>query len=140
MSIAADLVQYNRKYENIIYYLLGNVVIAKDLPGANQIANLLQYRYRIVTLEGDIVNPGGSMTGGAQKQKRSSLLSRKNELKELKNQLVVMEKETTALEEKVKALKKEIANAEKELENIRAQGEKYRFKEQEQKAAYRKQK
>lgn len=137
VSIAADLVQYNRKYENIIYYLLGNVVIAKDLPGANQIANLLQYRYRIVTLEGDIVNPGGSMTGGAQKQKRSSLLSRKNELKELKNQLVVMEKETTALEEKVKALKKEIANAEKELENIRAQGEKYRFKEQEQKAAYR---
>lgn len=137
VSIAADLVQYNRKYENIIYYLLGNVVIAKDLPGANQIANLLQYRYRIVTLEGDIVNPGGSMTGGAQKQKRSSLLSRKNELKELKNQLVVMEKETTALEEKVKALKKEIANAEKELENIRAQGEKYRFKEQEQKAAFR---
>ena len=69
MSIAADLVHI-RKYENIIYYLLGNVVIAKDLPGANQIANLLQYRYRIVTLEGDIVNPGGSMTGGAQKTEK----------------------------------------------------------------------
>ncbi len=44
-----------------------------DLQGANQMANLLQYRYRIVTLEGDIVNPGGSMTGGASKTENDLL-------------------------------------------------------------------
>ena len=49
--------------------LLGLVVITKDLKGASEMAKLLQYRCRFVTLDGDVVNPGGSMTGGALKAK-----------------------------------------------------------------------
>ncbi len=63
-------------------------MITKDLKGANELAKILQYRCRLVTLDGDIVNPGGSMTGGAVKQKSSSLLSRKGELEDLKAKLV----------------------------------------------------
>ncbi|MGM2835918.1 chromosome segregation protein SMC, partial [Bacillus cereus group sp. Bce025] len=64
VGVAAELVQYNNKYENVVSNLLGTVIVAKDLRGANELAKQLQYRYRIVTIEGDVVNPGGSMTGG----------------------------------------------------------------------------
>ncbi|MCB6745984.1 hypothetical protein, partial [Anaerostipes hadrus] len=66
-------------------------------------------RYRIVTLDGDVVNPGGSMTGGASKQNSVSLLSRKSELEALKEKLAGMEKTTMALETEVKALKAEVS-------------------------------
>ncbi|UUZ95760.1 hypothetical protein LJK87_15880 [Paenibacillus sp. P25] len=64
VGIAADLVQYEDKYRQIVGDLLGNVILAESLEVANRIAARVQYRYRVVTLEGDVVNPGGSMTGG----------------------------------------------------------------------------
>ncbi|MDE3838488.1 chromosome segregation protein SMC [Bacillus methanolicus] len=130
VGVAADLVQFDRKYANIILYLLGNVVITKDLKSANELAKLLEYRYRIVTLEGDIVNPGGSMTGGAMKQKTTSLLSRKGELEELKEKLTDMELKTEKLESHVKRLKEDIQHLENKAEEMRKTGEALRFKEQ----------
>ncbi|EIJ81529.1 hypothetical protein PB1_01250 [Bacillus methanolicus PB1] len=130
VGVAANLVQFDRKYTNIILYLLGNVVVTKDLISANELAKLLEYRYRIVTLEGDIVNPGGSMTGGALKQKTTSLLSRKGELKELKEKLTDMELKTEKLESHVKRLKEDIQQLEKKAEDMRKTGEALRFKEQ----------
>ena len=56
VGVAAELVQYNNKYENVVSNLLGTVIVAKDLRGANELAKQLQYRYRIVTIEGDVVN------------------------------------------------------------------------------------
>ena len=88
--MAAELVQYNNKYENVVSNLLGTVIVAKDLRGANELAKQLQYRYRIVTIEGDVVNPGGSMTGGAVKQAKS-LLGRQRELEEWTRKLTDME-------------------------------------------------
>ena len=100
--------QYNNKYENVVSNLLGTVIVAKDLRGANELAKQLQYRYRIVTIEGDVVNPGGSMTGGAVKQAKSSLLGRQRELEEWTSKLTDMEEKTTKLENFVKAVKQEI--------------------------------
>lgn len=137
VGVAANLVQYDSKYENIILNLLGHVVIAKDLKSANEMAKLLQYRYRIVTLEGDIVNPGGSMTGGAAKQKTNSLLSRKGELEELKAKLTEMELKTEKLESHVKRLKEDIQLLENKLEDMRKIGEAFRFKEQSYKVELR---
>ncbi|MGE6258719.1 chromosome segregation protein SMC [Heyndrickxia sporothermodurans] len=131
IGIAADIVEVDPKYQTIISNLLGNVVIAKDLQGANEIAKLLQYRYRLVTLDGDVVNPGGSMTGGTTKQTSNSLLSRKGELEDLKEKTASMEKKTSQLEEQVKALKQDVLNAEKALEELRQFGEQLRFNEQE---------
>ncbi|GAE43611.1 chromosome partition protein smc [Mesobacillus boroniphilus JCM 21738] len=53
------MIQFNQKYAEVVKSLLGNVVIARDLKGANDIAKMLQYRSRIVTLDGDVVNPAG---------------------------------------------------------------------------------
>ncbi|MBY0144509.1 chromosome segregation protein SMC [Neobacillus niacini] len=127
---AVDLVTFEAKYSEIISSLLGNVVITKDLKGANELAKILQYRCRLVTLDGDIVNPGGSMTGGAQKQKTSSLLTRKGELEGLKEKLGVMSEKTSSLEDLVKSLKEDVKTLEIELEAMRKSGEELRQEEQ----------
>ncbi len=69
LRVASELVTFDPAYRRIIQNLLGTVLITEDLKGANELAKLLGHRYRIVTLEGDVVNPGGSMTGGAVKEK-----------------------------------------------------------------------
>jgi chromosome segregation protein len=127
---AVDLVTFEAKYSEVISSLLGNVVITKDLKGANELAKILQYRCRLVTLDGDIVNPGGSMTGGAQKQKTSSLLTRKGELEGLKEKLGVMSEKTSSLESLVKSLKEDVKTLERELEAMRSSGEELRQEEQ----------
>lgn len=137
VGVAADLIQVDTKYQSIISNLLGNVVITKDLQGANAIAKLLQYRYRLVTLDGDVVNPGGSMTGGTVKQNSNSLISRKGELEELKEKLVTMEEKTSQLENLVKTIKQDVVQEELTLEEMRKHGEQLRFKEQEWKAEIR---
>lgn len=130
VGLAVQLITFDSKYNNIFNHLLGNVIVAKDLKGANELAKHLQYRYRIVTLEGDVVNPGGSMTGGGSKQKTSSLLSRKTELERIKNQLVHMEETTKKLEEKVKTLKEKVNNQEEKLQQVQSKGEELREQEQ----------
>lgn len=130
IGIAAELIHYDRKYSNIMENLLGTVVIARDLRGANEMAKALHYRLRIVTVEGDVVNPGGSMTGGSYRVQTSSLLSRKNELEQLKKQLAEMEEKTSGLREEVQQLRNEIAVREQNLEKCRVKVEELRLKEQ----------
>ncbi|PLR84182.1 chromosome segregation protein SMC [Bacillus canaveralius] len=130
IGTAESLVGFDGKFAAAVANLLGNTVVSRDLTGANEMARLLQYRCRLVTLEGDIVNPGGSMTGGAVKQKTSSLLSRKGELENLKEKLADMESKTAELEDKVKKIKATIQEKEASLEQSRKTGEELRMKEQ----------
>ncbi len=130
VGIAATLVDFDASYENIVYNLLGTIVIAKDLKGANALAGILQHRFRIVTLEGDVVNPGGSMTGGAVKQKSNSLLSRGRELDSISAKLEEMEHKTALLEDQVKTLKKKIDEKETQVMELKGSGEELRYKEQ----------
>lgn len=130
IGIAAELVTFDKTYQSIIGNLLGTVIVTKDLKGANDLAKLLNFRFRLVTLEGDVVNPGGSMTGGAIKTKGNSLLSRKGELDSIQDKLVEMEGKTSGLEKQVKELKENIQTLEKELEKLRDQGANLRIKEQ----------
>lgn len=83
LGVASELVTFDPAYRSVIQNLLGTVLITEDLKGANELAKLLGHRYRIVTLEGDVVNPGGSMTGGAVKKKNNSLLGRSRELEDV---------------------------------------------------------
>lgn len=134
IGVAESLVSYNSNYKNVVMNLLGHIVIAKDLKGANEIASLLQHRYRIVTLDGDVVNPGGSMTGGAVKQKNNSLLSRSRELEDITEKLKEMETKTALMEEQVKGLKQKLKVKEKDIASLKEKGENLRLVEQEIKA------
>lgn len=129
VGVAAELLNFNQKYANIVRHLLGNVIVAKDLQGANEIAHIIQYRNRVVTLEGDVVNPGGSMTGGTVKQKTSSLLSRKQELDTLRSKLVEMEKKCAILEKELKDKKQALSSQEEKIEQLKIAGEQFRKQE-----------
>ena len=80
-GFAVDLLQYAPEAENAIRFLLGRVLIAENMDAALAAAKVSHYRLRVVTLDGDVVNAGGSMTGGARKQ-REGYLSREREIKQ----------------------------------------------------------
>ena len=129
VGIASNLITYDPIYMPVVSNLLGHIIVAKDLSGANSLAKLLNYRYRIVTMDGDVVNPGGSMTGGATRRKTSSLLGRKSELEELKTKLHTMEATTAKLDQRVKDLRTSIVNEENSLDGIRQKGEGLRLQQ-----------
>lgn len=104
MSVAAEAITTDQQYEKVIQNLLGNTIIVDDLKNANALARDIKYRTRIVTLDGDIVNPGGSMTGGGDR-KSKSILAQKDELTTLRQQLSDYQQQTTTLEHQYKALK-----------------------------------
>ena len=104
MSVAAEAITTDQQYEKVIQNLLGNTIIVADLKNANALARDIKYRTRIVTLDGDIVNPGGSMTGGGDR-KSKSILAQKDELTTLRQQLSDYQQQTTTLEHQYKALK-----------------------------------
>lgn len=130
VGVASDLIQFDQKYKNVIENLLGSVLVANDLKGANDLAKIVQYKNRIVTLDGDVVNPGGSMSGGSVKQKSSSLLSRQRELEVLESKLADMEKKTQGVEKEIQQDKSTLEKLEVELESMREHGENLRLEEQ----------
>ena len=86
IDIASNLVKYDKTYKNIIENQLGNILVVENIDNANKISKKLNYRYRIVTLDGEILHVGGSITGGNAKQKEN-IISLKYELEnEIQNQ------------------------------------------------------
>lgn len=86
IGIASNLIQYDATYRDIILNQLGNVIVAKDIDAANKIAKTIQYRYRIVTLDGELLHVGGSLTGGNSSKTRNIILERyelENSIKEV---------------------------------------------------------
>lgn len=122
IQTADELVHFDVSSTSIVENLLGNVIVAKDLPGASQIAKSIQYRYRVVTLDGDIVNAGGSLTGGFTKQ-QSSVFSRKAELEELSVKLKEMDKSIHTAEHQVSTVKMAIDRQAEQLESLRTEGD-----------------
>ena len=106
-SIALDIIHYPKELEAIFSSLLGKVVILPDLAYGVPMAKALNHRVKIVTLEGDVMNPGGSMTGGSLQQKSNGLLSRKRELKNLAQEVMGEEKFLEDLRLQSKALQQE---------------------------------
>src|SRR5699024_4587599 len=76
IGVASDLVDTNQTFNIVAEYVLGNVIATEKLRQANEIARKTNRRYRIVTLDGDIVFPGGSMSGGAKRKGNESLFTR----------------------------------------------------------------
>ncbi|QSO53818.1 chromosome segregation protein SMC [Alicyclobacillus curvatus] len=105
VGIASDLVDCDAKYRQVIEHLLGNVVVTDNLVHANQAAKILNYRVRIVSLEGDVVSPGGAMTGGSISRKGPGLLGRSRERQEVERLINERRATVTALREKQQELR-----------------------------------
>ncbi|MHA8111082.1 chromosome segregation protein SMC [Lactobacillaceae bacterium Melli_B4] len=103
VGIAAELVQMPGHLTRVNDHLLGNVIIANDLKTATHLSQLVQRRYRIVTLDGQVVNAGGSITGGATKRQSTGMLTQKNRLQKLRTKLTNAKAQLTKFEAEVKA-------------------------------------
>ncbi|WP_301419908.1 chromosome segregation protein SMC [Mammaliicoccus lentus] len=130
VTVASEGVQFDEQYRNIVEHLLGSTIIAESLETANELARTIQFKHRIVTLDGDIITPGGAMTGGG-KEKKASLLSQKDELKTTEDKYDNFMKQTTQVESKVKNLKEEIQQLEKTLSETQEKGTELRASEHE---------
>ena len=111
IGIASDLIQYSKKYENIILNLLGRTVIVQDMDTAIRVAKDNGYSFRIITVEGDVINPSGAITGGSVAKKTVNILGRGREIEKL-------QKEIKNLEEKIKKLENEKENYQQSIEQV----------------------
>lgn len=130
VGIGVDLIQFDAKYNAVLGSLLGNVVISETLEQANKIAAKCQYRFRVVTLEGDVVNAGGSMTGGSIHKKNTNLLGRNRQIEQLDSEIKQTEAQLAKLHSGVKDMKQESASIQQRLEKLREKTEQKRMEEQ----------
>lgn len=104
IGIASDLIKTDKKYNEIILSLLGRTVIVEDINSAIKLARQNSYKFKIVTLKGDVINPSGAISGGSVATKTASILGRGKE---------------------IKALEKELFEIKSKIEKLQAEKEKY---------------
>ena len=118
IGLACDLVQIKKEWENIAKYLLGRIVVADTIDNALMIARKYNYTLRIVTLEGELLNAGGSMSGGAFKN-NSNLLGRRREIEELEKSLETLKEENREIQEKLAENEAKSRATGEELEKVK---------------------
>src|SRR5699024_1387666 len=109
IGIANNLVYTEEKFLIVANHLLGNVIVTEHLKAANEIARKTNRRFRIVTLEGDMVYPGGSMSGGAKRKQNQSLFTREKELQTLTEKLTDYKQRAINFTNKVEQKKADVA-------------------------------
>ena len=129
IGVASDLVKTDKKYQEIILNLLGKTVVVEDIDAAVKLAKQNQYKFKIVTLKGDVINPSGAISGGSVQEKTVSILGRGKETKALESELV-------KIEEKIKKAEKEKEEYESSISEILAKFEEEQSKIQELEIEY----
>ncbi len=114
VGMANELVETDSKYKEIIGYLLGGIVVAEDIDCAVTIAKKHGYRFKIVTLDGQVVNAGGSLTGGSL-SKNTGILSRAGDIKELNKEIFKLAEKNATLTDMYNAASRELASIEAEM-------------------------
>ncbi|MFZ5639899.1 MAG: chromosome segregation protein SMC, partial [Bacillota bacterium] len=121
LGTAADLVKIDGRYNNILQFLLGRIAVFKNLEQARQAAKATGYRYKFVTLEGEIINAGGSFTGGSFARGNTGLLGRTGEIESLKKDIRQLQKELAKLHAAETGLQGELAGIIDTINKNRAQ-------------------
>lgn len=125
-GIAADLVTCDQEYRGIVLNLLGKVVVVRDLDTGIHMARRFGYSFRIVTLEGDLLNTGGSMSGGSTDTRTGGILSRHREISEIKEELDTLKKEEIAVDATISEV---ISMLEEVTEEVNSEEERIRNNE-----------
>jgi len=112
IGAAIDLVTFDKKYFNPLAYLLGRVVVAESLEDAIKVAKESNFAFKIVTLQGEVISPGGSITGGSQRRS-NFLLSRKRQILECENKIRELEAELTRIKDHNQKLREQIEDKRK---------------------------
>lgn len=122
IGVASDIIKYDMKYKGIIDYNLGRTIIAENMDYAINISKIAKHNYKIVTLTGEVINPGGALTGGSIQGKSANLLGRKREIEELAENIINLKDEYNNevskfndIKVKIKSLDEEILNKREEI-------------------------
>ena len=125
IGIAAELVEFDKKYEQIVLNLLGRTVIVDNMENAIKVAKQNGYTFRIATVEGDVINPSGLISGGSIAKKTVNILGRgreietlEKEVKKLKDKITKLEKEKETFQTDTEDTVEEVASLEKNLQDI----------------------
>lgn len=118
LGTAVDCISFDNKYAHIFQYLLGRTLVVSSMDDAIGLQKKYNQQLRIVTLTGEQFQPGGSLTGGATKRKRASVLSRKEESASLEQELVQIEEQIRSLTASLENLEKRVEEAEKERASL----------------------
>ncbi|MDR3599203.1 MAG: chromosome segregation protein SMC [Desulfosporosinus sp.] len=118
IGIAVDLVSYDKLYRTAMEFLLGRIIVVKDMEAATRIARASGYKLRIVTLEGDQVHPGGSLSGGSMQRKGGNLLARSREIETLRVALVQMEEDLGREDQKALEIEARLQEIQESIESL----------------------
>lgn len=110
-----DRLTFDEKYKTAIEYLIGNVVVMEDIDSAIRLSKKIGGGYKLVTLEGELITAGGSITGGRHKNKSANIFERKAEVNKLGEELAALERERDSGEKKLEELRLQIENAQKTI-------------------------
>ena len=119
VGIASDLVQSDKKYETVIKYLLGGTVVTEDIDSATTLAKKYNYRVKVVSLDGQVINPGGSFTGGSL-VKQAGMLSRAADIKRIESEIDILNKKEKETAQKLEALTSAVAEVNADIVAVRA--------------------
>lgn len=123
-GIAKDLIKYGSDIENVISNLLGATVVVDNLDIAIKLAQNTRFTYKIVTLDGDIINPQGSMTGGSKKSEAVNLISRDREIKTLAEQIEKFKQEITSSNDTFVEMKAKLSDCQNKYDFLSSQDKK----------------
>lgn len=125
IGVAADLISYQDRVANVIKNILGTVLVANNIDAATKVSAAVGRKYRVVTVDGNVVNAGGSMTGGQQRRFNTSILTRKDELEKLTQKLSQQEKTLDQKQQNVQQLRSKLIELRDENRSISDELQKY---------------
>ncbi len=118
LGLGFELIEYAKKYEGLFKYLLGRTIIVEDIDNGIQLANKYKHKYKIVTLQGEILNPGGSMTGGSYASNSISIINRKGRIEALEIEISDLNTVKEVLEDQRSSLSVKKTNVENKISII----------------------
>ncbi|AIS52552.1 chromosome partition protein Smc [Thermoanaerobacter kivui] len=107
IGVACDVIKYDSSLDDIFKFLLGRVIVVDTIENAINLSKKYNQSYKIVTLEGEVINPGGAITGGSLKPKVQSIFRRKEEINNLKREIVTLEQGIKELTEAIEKIAKD---------------------------------
>lgn len=128
LGTADELIKYNPKYKNIFKNLLGKTIVAKELDSAILYSKKADFKTRIVTLDGDLINPGGSLTGGSFKNSSISILNRKNIIKDLSKKIRAIKDSVSEYNNTLKIKNENLSIINNNLNTVKLEEEKIKTK------------
>ncbi len=128
LGLALDFVSFKDKFQKVMEYLLASTIISKDLDSAIEISNIINKKYKLVTLEGDVIYPGGSVSGGSRQSKKNNLLGREREVNELEDEIAELDEQIDEIVKEGLDIKDKIEKLEDNRDELKDKYQKLKLK------------